>query len=137
MVLRDGRAALSVMAPLILSAVLIGAYSVIFGRPFNSTNVIVIPLILGLGVDNGVHFTMRWRAERSLDRLMRSSTPRATLLSGATTIASFATLMLSDNRGVAGMGEFLTVGVSAVLLTTCVVLPALLMRLDHYRAEKP
>lgn len=126
--LASGRAALCVMAPLALSAVVLGGYSVLFDRPFNSTNVIVIPLILGLGVDNGVHFVMRLRDETSLGLLMRSSTPRAVLMSGATTIASFATLMLSDNRGVAGMGEFLTIGVVTVLGATCVLLPALFQR---------
>nr|WP_246484232.1 MMPL family transporter [Marivibrio halodurans] len=127
-VLASGRAALCVMAPLGLSVVVLGGYSVLFDRPFNSTNVIVVPLILGLGVDNGVHFVMRLRDETSLGLLMRSSTPRAVLMSGATTIASFATLILSDNRGIAGMGEFLTIGVVTVLGATCVLLPALLLR---------
>ncbi|MEQ8604479.1 MAG: MMPL family transporter [Marivibrio sp.] len=126
--LGSARAAGAVILPLALAASVLGGYSVLFDRPFNSTNVIVIPLILGLGVDNGLHFVMRWREETSLALLMRSSTPRAALLSGATTIASFATLMLSDNRGVAGMGEFLTIGVAAVLLASCLVLPALLLR---------
>lgn len=126
--LGSARAAGAVMLPLVLAASVLGAYSVLFDRPFNSTNVIVIPLILGLGVDNGLHFVMRWREETSLALLMRSSTPRAAMLSGATTIASFATLMLSDNRGVAGMGEFLTIGVAAVLIASCLVLPALLLR---------
>ncbi|MCR9218693.1 MAG: MMPL family transporter [Alphaproteobacteria bacterium] len=127
-ILGTARTAAAVMAPLVLAAVVLGGYSVLFDRPFNSTNVIVIPLILGLGVDNGLHVVMRWRDETSLALLMRSSTPRATLLSGATTIASFATLMLSDNRGVAGMGEFLALGVTAVLLASIVVLPAILLR---------
>jgi predicted RND superfamily exporter protein len=124
--LRSLRDAILVLVPLVAAGAASVAYTVLADAPFNLANVIVIPLIFGLGVDNGIHVVARWRETGSLPAAVSSSTFRAILLSGATTLASFSTLMIADNPGIAGMGELLAVSMGLILIASLIVLPALL-----------
>ena len=89
-------------------------------------NILVLPLIFGLGVDNGIHVVDRYRGAGDVYHLMHSSTPRAVVLSTLTTIGTFASLMLSPHQGTASIGFLLTCAVSLVLVLTVFVLPVLL-----------
>ena len=112
-----------VLAPLILSALLLVAYTVIFKSPFNFANVIVLPLLLGLGVDSAIHYVMRAREDGAKRQVVDTTTPRAVLISALTTIGSFGTLWLSSHKGMASMGELLTIAIIITLITTLIVLP--------------
>ncbi len=127
--LRSVRDSLLVMAPLGLAALLTVAATVVFDLPFNFANVIVLPLLFGLGVAGGIHMVARNRAEAAA-RLMHTSTSRAVLFSALTTIGSFCALGLSSHPGTASMGKLLTVAIGLSMLTSLIVLPALL-RLAH------
>ncbi|MGD1934390.1 MAG: hypothetical protein ACFB0Z_07770 [Candidatus Phaeomarinobacter sp.] len=94
--------------------------------PFNQANIIVLPLIMGLGVDNGIHVLMRYRKDGSLDNLLTSSTPRAIVLSTLTTIGAFGARSVSVHTGTASMGILLTIAMLFLLISTVCVLPALL-----------
>ena len=123
---RFGDAAL-VAAPLLLAAALTGAATVIFAIPFNFANVIVLPLLLGIGVDSAIHLVHRRRADPT-GALLDTSTARAVVFSALTTICSFGSLMLSVHHGTATMGQMLTIGVGFTVLCTLVVLPAVMPR---------
>ncbi|MEM7223387.1 MAG: MMPL family transporter [Pseudomonadota bacterium] len=126
-VLRSVRLSLLVLAPLGLAALLTVSATVVFGMPFNFANVIVLPLLFGLGVAAGIHIVARERQEHSAD-LSATSTPRAVLFSALTTIGSFGALALSSHQGTASMGALLTLSIGISLVTMLVVLPALLAR---------
>ena len=123
---RNGRDAGLVALPLALAALLTTASSVVLAVPFNFANVIVIPLLLGMGVDTGIHLVHRLRRDAALgSQLLQTSTARAVLLSALTTIASFGTLGLSSHLGMASLGQLLALGISLILLCNLAVLPAL------------
>ena len=111
------------MAPLALAASLTAAAGVILDIPFNYANVIVLPLLLGIGVDSGIHLVMRQQHVQEGD-LFGTSTPRAVLFAALTTVGSFGSLMLSPHRGTASMGELLSIAIAFTLLCTLFVLPA-------------
>jgi len=115
-----------VLTPLLLAALATTATGVVIGMPFNQANIIVLPLIMGLGVDNGIHVLMRYRRDGSLDGLLASSTPRAIVLSTLTTIGAFGALSASVHAGTASMGVLLTIAMLYLLVATVLVLPALL-----------
>jgi predicted RND superfamily exporter protein len=115
-----------VLAPLALAALLTTAGSVIIGPPFNFANVIVLPLLLGMGIDSGIHLVSRFEEGVTTD-LLRTSTARAVLYSALTTAGSFGTLGLASHQGMASLGQLLTYGMIFTLLANLVVLPALLM----------
>ncbi|MFP8875950.1 MAG: MMPL family transporter, partial [Myxococcota bacterium] len=118
--------ALLVVAPLGLATLFTAATSVPLGVPFNFANVIVIPLLLGMGVDTGIHLVHRYRSEALPGgNLLRTGTARAVLLSSLTTVASFGTLALSTHLGMASLGQLLALGFGLILLCNLVVLPAL------------
>lgn len=120
-----GDAAL-VMVPLLLAAGLTAAAMVALDIPLNVANVIVLPLLLGMGVDNGLHMVGRYRETRSVADVYRSTTPRAVIVSVLTTLFSFVALAFAEHRGMASMGELLAIAIGFLLISTLVVLPALL-----------
>lgn len=123
---RNGRDAALVALPLALAALLTTAAAVALSLPFNFANVIVIPLLLGMGVDTGIHLVHRLRTDVApRTSLLQTSTARAVLLSALTTIASFGTLGLSSHLGMASLGQLLALGITVMLLCNLTVLPAL------------
>ncbi len=124
--LRRVRDVLLVFAPLTLAAVLTVATAAVLGLPFNFANVIVLPLLFGLGVASAIHLVQRERGEADVADAMASSTPRAVLFSALTTIGSFGSIAASSHPGTASMGVLLTIAIGLTLVCTLGVLPALL-----------
>ncbi|MBT5051161.1 MAG: MMPL family transporter, partial [Rhodospirillaceae bacterium] len=89
-------------------------------------NVIVLPLLFGLGVASAIHLVMRERYAEDLSQVLRSSTPRAVIFSALTTIGSFASIALSSHPGTSSMGVLLTIAIGLTLICTMIVLPALM-----------
>jgi predicted RND superfamily exporter protein len=123
-VLRSVRESMMVMAPLILAGLLTVATTVVIDVPFNLANVIVLPLLFGLGVSSGINMAVRGRQQGSRSLLV-TSTPKAVLFSALTTIGSFGSLAISQHPGMASMGILLTAALTYTTLCTLMVLPAL------------
>jgi len=123
LVLRDTRDTLLVLVPIALASVLTAALTVAIGMPFNYANIIALPLLVGMGVDNGIHVVHRMRTEPGAE-LFDTSTMRAVLASGLTTVASFGNLAFSAHVGTASMGILLALGLVTSMAATLVVLPA-------------
>ena len=120
------RYAVLVAVPLSLAVAFTLALGVLLDMPLNMANVLVMPLIFGLGVDSGVHVVDRYRGEGGVPHLMHSSTPRAVVLSALTTVGAFAALSLSPHVGTASIGLLLAIAVSLLLVFTVFLLPVLL-----------
>ena len=123
LVLRDVKDTLLVLVPIALASILTAALTVAVGMPFNYANIIALPLLVGIGVDNGIHVVHRMRTEDA-ERLFDTSTMRAVLASGLTTVASFGNLAFSSHVGTASMGVLLALGLAASMAATLIVLPA-------------
>jgi predicted RND superfamily exporter protein len=98
--------------------------------PLNYANIIALPLLVGIGVDNGIHVVHRMRQE-SGERLFDTSTMRAVLASGLTTVASFGNLAFSAHIGTASMGILLALGLGVSMAATLIMLPAWLKFVGH------
>lgn len=115
------------LTPLFIGSVATAAVSVVAEIPFNFANIIVLPLILGIGVDSGIHLVRRHRMGLpEAGNLLQTSTASAVLFSALTTGLSFATLALSNHLGISSLAQMLTVGVALMLAANVVVLPAIL-----------
>ncbi len=127
LILRNIIDVMLVLAPLLLASVLTGAATVLLDMPFNFANIIVLPLLLGVSVDGGIHMVY-WRRSAAPQQRnpLRTSTARAIWYSALTTILSFGSLSVSAHPGTASLGRLLTIGVLLTLLSTLLVLPALL-----------
>jgi len=115
-----------VFIPLAMTAMLTLAVSVLIDLPLNMANVVVIPLIFGLGVDNGIHIVKRFHQCADVNDLVHCSTPKAVFLSNLTTLGTFCALSFSTHQGIYSIGVLLTVALTALMFLTIISLPALL-----------
>jgi hopanoid biosynthesis associated RND transporter like protein HpnN len=125
-----------VLGPLLLAVLLTQVSTIVLPVSFNFANVIVLPLLLGIGVDSGIHLVER--AERlggTSAALLETTTARAVLFSALTTMASFGTLTVSAHRGVSSLGLLLVVGMIWTLAANLVLLPALLALRERWRSS--
>ena len=118
--------ALMAMIPLVLGSVWMLGLLKTLGLKLTFVNVEAIPMIVGIGIDDGVHLVHRYRIEGwKKSRLVLQSTGRAILLTTLTTIAGFGSLMIAQYRGFISLGALLVLGLAACFLTTVIFLPAL------------
>ena len=98
----------------------------LFGQKLNYINMIALPVIIGIGVDDGVHFFHRYIQEGrgGMGRAV-TGVGRAMLMTSLTTMIGFGSLMLYLMRGMASLGLALFLGVGGCLLFTFTLLPAL------------
>ncbi len=95
----------------------------LFGLKLTVVNVMGIPMIIGIGIDDGVHIVHRWRSEgEGKLRTIFSSTGKAILLTSLTTMLAFGSLIFSVWRGFAQLGGALFIGVAACFLTTVIII---------------
>jgi len=115
-----------VMTPLILAGLFTMASTVLTHTPINYANIIALPLLLGLGVDNGIHMVEKLHHSLSEEQnIYQSSTARAMFYGALTTASSFAGLAFSPHEGIASMGLVITMGIFWIMVCTFVVLPAI------------
>jgi hopanoid biosynthesis associated RND transporter like protein HpnN len=116
-----------VLLPIVFASAVTAAVTVWLGIPFNFANIITLPLLVGIGVDNGIHLVHRMRTEPpEHGDPLATSTSRAVVACALTTIASFGSLAFSPHLGMASMGQVLTLGMTITLLTTILLTPAML-----------
>ena len=102
----------------------------ILGVPFNPANIMTLPLIVGVGVTNGIHILNRF-AEEQHPSILAKSTGKAVLVSALTTIAGFGSLILAEHRGIRSLGFIMATGTATCMLIALTLLPAILNLLDR------
>jgi len=123
---RVGYAVLA-MVPLGLGMIWMVGLMYLTGQQFNVMNVMGLPMILGIGIDDGVHVIHRWISEGKKNIFtVFSSTGKAILLTSLTTMLAFGSLIFSVYRGFAQLGAALFVGVAACFLATILLLPGIM-----------
>lgn len=122
---RSFKSTLLIVLPLLLAAILTGACNVLLQNPFNFANIIVLPLLLGMGVDSGIHIVYRLQhADSDQHALLESSSARGVFYSALTTLCSFSSLAFNSHNGTASMGLLLSLGISFTILCSLLVVPA-------------
>ena len=93
--------------------------------PLNPANIMTLPLVIGIGVTNGIHILNRFAEERQ-PGILAKSTGKAVLVSGLTTIAGFGSLVLAKHQGIQSLGYVMATGVATCMIAGLTFLPALL-----------
>jgi hopanoid biosynthesis associated RND transporter like protein HpnN len=124
---RTARHTLLALAPLAVGVVMTLGVMGVCGVPLNPANMIALPLIVGVGVDNGVHVLHDYRARsRNRSYVLAASTGRGIAVSAVTTVLGFGTLMIASHRGLFSLGLVLALGVTFCMVAALVLLPAAL-----------
>jgi hypothetical protein len=94
---------------------------------FNMANLIILPLFLGIAVDNGIHIVHRmFESPEAAKAPLAHSTGKAIVLCSLTTIAGFGSLMIARHNGIFSLGLISALAVSCSLVASLVVLPLIL-----------
>jgi hopanoid biosynthesis associated RND transporter like protein HpnN len=121
------RLALMAMLPLLLGAIWMVGIMQISGLQLTMVNVLGLPLILGIGIDDGVHILHRYRSEgKGRLATVFTSTGKAVMLTSVTTMLAFGSLVFATYRGLGSLGIALFIGVATCFLTSIFILPAML-----------
>ncbi len=136
--LNIGKAVLAMLPPLGGGLMTFGILALLKTN-LNPANMIVLPLLLGIGVDSGVYVVHDYRAQVPGTYRISSSIINAITLTSITTMVGFGSMIVSSHQGLASLGIVLTAGVGSCLFISLVPLPALLTLLDRRRMlfEKP
>jgi len=124
------------MLPVVMSFTFTFAIMALAGVSLNPANLMVLPLMFGIGVDAGIHVLHRARTNGGARPIgLTHGTGKGITLTCLTTMIGFATMMLARHRGVASLGFVLTLGIGFVILICWTVLPAWL-ELRRRRVER-
>jgi phosphatidylglycerophosphatase A len=106
------RKAIVGIIPAAASLVLLGGLLPVFGVELNYLNIVILPALLGIGVDGSVHILTHLETERHV-AVVANQTGRA--ISGAllTTGFGFGVLALSGHAGLQSLGWLTMLGVAA------------------------
>ncbi|HEY5131572.1 MAG TPA: MMPL family transporter [Bradyrhizobium sp.] len=101
-------------------------------------------LFIGLGVDFGIQFSVRYRSERFKNDDMRQALEEAARraavplsLAAMATAAGFLCFLPTDYKGISELGEIAGAGMLVAFLTSITVLPALLRLLNPPGEKEP
>ena len=94
-----------------------------------------LPLVIGIGVTNGIHILNRF-AEEQTPNILARSTGKAVLVSGLTSMAGFGSLMLARHQGIQSLGCVMTAGLATCMIAGLTFLPALLNLLMRRREKE-
>ncbi len=122
--LRSLKGTLLALTPLVVGVLLLLGILGGTGTDLNFVSVLSLPLLLGTGIDYGVHLYERIRHDRGLGPALEHS-GKALILSSLTTMIGFGSLMLSVHRGVFGLGLVTSLGIVLCLLVALVLQPAM------------
>jgi hopanoid biosynthesis associated RND transporter like protein HpnN len=123
---RSLRFAVLAMIPLVVGGFWMVGLLKTAGLMLTFVNVMGIPMIVGIGIDDGVHLLHRYRIEgmHKTSEVLKS-TGKAILLTSLTTMVGFGSLLPAKYRGFGSLGMLLVLGVAACFITTLLLLPAL------------
>ncbi len=114
------------LAPVVLGIVYLLGFMSLAGVHFNFVNTLVIPIIIGLGVDNGIHLTERFFESGHSARTIIADTGRALIVTALTSCAGFGSLAISGYEGVASMGRLFMFALGWVLFASLFAVPAMM-----------
>lgn len=119
------------LIPLIIGLLWLFGIQLLFGLKFNFYNLVVLPAILGIGCDNGVHLAHRYREEgrKSMWEVL-SSTGQHITIGSFTTMLGFAGLLLTSHPGLQSIGVMAVIGIGMTLLIALTFLPSTVQFLE-------
>jgi hopanoid biosynthesis associated RND transporter like protein HpnN len=111
------------MAPVAIGLVWLLGIQVYWNIPFNLANLVVVPLLLGIGAANGIYVVRRIFEDCS-PRVLGVSTGRAILLSNGMALIGFGSLLVAHYQGIFTIGLIMSLGLLCSIVSSLIVLPA-------------
>jgi len=142
--LKSGRIILAVFVNLVIGLAITAALGFLVVGPLNLISIAFAVLFVGLGVDFGIQYSVRYRADRfAVDDLKLALVHAARnagaplTLAAAATAAGFLSFLPTAYRGVSELGQIAGMGMLVAYLTSITLLPALLKVLNPKGEPEP
>ncbi len=132
---RSIRAAAVILIPTILVLLFTIAIMALVELPLSIINMVILPSLIGISVDNGIHIFERLRETGEDIETVMAGTGRAASITTLTTLLGFGGLITASMGGLRSMGMLALIGFGVCLLLTWLLLPALI-RLYEQRQHK-
>jgi uncharacterized protein len=133
---RNLRDTLLAMVPPVGGGLILLGLMAMLNVDFNPINLIVLPLVLGIGVDDGIHMVHDYRrqlADGAKEYSPSGDTVNGVLLTSLTSIVGFGSLMIAAHQGLKSVGIVLALGIASCLAVALILLPPLLVLVARYQ----
>ncbi len=131
MAYRSFSAPFLVMLPLGLGYVWMLGGMGILNISFNLTNMVISPILIGIGVDNGIHLMHRYLEHRNDPNRVKEATESVIMpivIANLSTIVAFGSMIFASTPGLPVLGKSAIIGVGSVAFCSLTLLPAVLAR---------
>jgi preprotein translocase subunit SecF len=129
---RSFSAVILALLPVVIGSLWLAGCMGYFNVAINLANIMTLPLVIGIGVTNGIQILNRFAEERTPGILSRS-TGKAVLVSGLTAISGFGSLILAKHRGMHSLGLLMAMGIGLCMIAALTFLPAFLNLFNRRR----
>jgi len=144
MALRSPKIIFAVFVNLFIGLSITTAVGLMMVGSLNLLSIAFAVLFVGLGVDFGIQFSVRYRSERFKGEDLKGALAKAAersavplSLAAMATASGFLSFLPTDYKGVSELGEIAGVGMLVAFLTSITVLPALLNLLNPPGEKEP
>jgi hopanoid biosynthesis associated RND transporter like protein HpnN len=144
MALHSGKIILAVFVNLFIGLSLTTAVGLMMVGSLNLLSIAFAVLFVGLGVDFGIQFSVRYRSERfkndNLALALESAASRSAVplsLAAMATAAGFLCFLPTDYKGISELGKIAGAGMLIAFLTSITALPAMLKLLNPPGENEP
>lgn len=131
---RSIRRTIAIMIPLCTALFLALALMPLMGMKVNLVNIMALPLVLGIGIDDAVHLYHRYLVERDIVKAF-TSTGKAVTLTTLTTIAALLSLTMSPHRGMVSFALLASIGIGLCLVVDLIMLPPLIRIFENHKSS--
>lgn len=123
---RSGSLPFIVLLPLVLSLIWLSGTMSFSGVAASVVTAAIIPMVLGIGVDGGVHLLASWRRHDGDFGAVFAETGLAVVVTIATSIAAFGAFVVAKSPSLAQFGAQAAIALLGCLLATLLLLPIIL-----------
>lgn len=126
-----------ISAHLLVTLLLLLGGLLFFSIDLNFFNVLMLPLIFGLGVDYGEYFYSRHKQEgKGSAYFVLIHTGPAVFMSALTTILGFSTLLLANHQGLKSIGQVSVMGIFCAFISAVAFLLPSLSLWEKFEVKK-
>jgi hypothetical protein len=134
---RRWRITLFTLMPLVMGLIWMLGAMALFGIRINFVNAVILPMIIGMGIDNSIHLMHRYLEGGGKDPVHAlSATGRAMTMCSITTMLGFGSLVTARYQALSTMGWVTILGMGFCLIASLTLLPTLLI-LWKRRSSEP
>ena len=110
--------------------------AVCFGIKFNVFNMIIIPTVIGTGIDSAIHIYYRYRSSPGSMIENLKNTGGSVFYSSLTTLVGFGSVALAKHKGLQSIGIMASIGIVMVTLVNLVFFPVIIKWIEELRKKK-